>query len=512
MSDSSLANIIRNGAEAHPDKPAIICAETGNVHTYSALDENSNRVANALLALGIKADDRIAVLAKNTPQHFELLFGVAKIGAAFVGVNWRLSPSEAAAIVADSGAKFLLFGNEYAALLDQITLPAGCQALVLDGVSNNFDSYADWIANASISDSSNAVPAQNTCLHFYSSGTTGLPKGIELTNQNMKFLLAEGMTPVGADDNTVMLICGPLFHIGACGMSLLCLHNGGTVVLMKEVNLDQMVDLIPRYQATFLSLVPAMIRMLLNRPDIREVDLSSVKTIGYGASPIAAADLVEAKDVFKCDFVQAYGMTESAGLATILLPEDHISEGDAANLLNSCGRAAPGIELSIHNPETGEPLAEGDVGEIWMRGPNVMKSYWHNEAETEKALAGDGWLRSGDAGYLQNGYLYISDRIKDMIISGGENIYPAEVENVLMEHPHVKDVAVIGVPHPKWGETVKAIVVANDQAVDSEELIEFCRQRIARYKCPTSADWVEEIPRSAAGKIMKKELREQYQS
>jgi long-chain acyl-CoA synthetase len=247
-------------------------------------------------------------------------------------------------------------------------------------------------------------------------------------------------------------------------------------------------------------------------PGVDEADFSSLRIVVYGASPISEQVLAKAVTTFRCKFWQAYGLTETTGAVVNLAPEDHDVGGPHANRLRSCGVAGPGVELRIVDAATGVDVPSGEVGEIWIRSPQVMLGYWHLPEETEKALAEGGWFRSGDVGYLDpDGYLYIHDRVKDMIVSGGENVYPAEVENVLMAHPAVADVAVIGVPHDKWGETAKALVVrAAGVEVTDEELIDYCRQRLARYKCPTSVEWVESLPRNPSGKLLKKDLRAPY--
>jgi acyl-CoA synthetase (AMP-forming)/AMP-acid ligase II len=215
-------------------------------------------------------------------------------------------------------------------------------------------------------------------------------------------------------------------------------------------------------------------------------------------------------EVFGCDFIQVYGLTETTGGITCLPPEDHDPGGPRAYLLRSCGTAIANHDVAIYDAETLEPVADGDVGEIWVRGPQIMHGYWKNPQATEDAIRPDGWFRSGDAGYMKEGYLYIHDRVKDMIISGGENIYPAEIENVLMQHEQIADAAVIGVPSERWGETVKAIVTRTNDSLTEQAVIEYCRERLAGYKCPTSVDWMETIPRNPSGKILKVELRKPY--
>jgi long-chain acyl-CoA synthetase len=247
-------------------------------------------------------------------------------------------------------------------------------------------------------------------------------------------------------------------------------------------------------------------------PGVEDVDYSTLQVIAYGASPISEDLLVKCLGIFRCGFYQLYGLTETTGAIVNLAPEDHDLSGPNRHRLRSCGVPGPGVGLRIVDPETGADVPTGEVGEIWVSGPQVMKGYWNNDAATAEAVDTDGWFRSGDAGYLDDdGYLYIHDRVKDMIVSGGENVYPAEVENALMSHDGIADVAVIGVPHDKWGETAKAVVVRAAGAEPTEdEIIAYARERLARFKCPTSVDFIEVLPRNPSGKVLKKDLRAPY--
>jgi long-chain acyl-CoA synthetase len=251
-------------------------------------------------------------------------------------------------------------------------------------------------------------------------------------------------------------------------------------------------------------------QFLLAQPNVQEVDYSSLQAVVYGASPVSEDVLVGAMNTFKARFYQVYGLTETTGTVTLLMPEDHDPGGPRADLLRSCGKAVGGHELKIVSRETGVVLPDGEVGEICVRGPQIMRGYWRNDQATGESIAADGWFKSGDAGYLKDGFLFIHDRVKDMIISGGENIYPAEIENVLMSHSGIADAAVIGVPSERWGETVKAIITRKDLELTEEAIYAYCRQRLAAYKCPTSIDWMETIPRNPSGKILKTELRKTY--
>jgi acyl-CoA synthetase (AMP-forming)/AMP-acid ligase II len=308
--------------------------------------------------------------------------------------------------------------------------------------------------------------------------------------------------------DTVNLVCMPLFHIAGSGWGTVTHYRGGTIVVLRDVDVPKIFRLIPEHRITHAMFVPAVLQGMVAVPGVEGIDFSSLELIVYGASPITEAVLVKSMEVFGCQFMQAYGLTETTGAGTLLQPEDHDPGGDRAWLLRSCGRPPEGGEAKIVD-EAGNTCPDGTVGEICLKGPFNMKGYWRNEAATKKTFDGD-WFRTGDAGYMKDGYVFIHDRVKDMIISGGENIYPAEVENALMKHPEVADCAVIGVPSEKWGETVKAIVTPKSEALTEQALIEYCRGLLARYKCPTSVDWMETIPRNPSGKILKRELREPY--
>jgi long-chain acyl-CoA synthetase len=337
-----------------------------------------------------------------------------------------------------------------------------------------------------------------------------LPKGVELTHDNFLGLLNEGLAPMGLDADSVNLVCMPLFHIAGSGWGVVGQFEGAETILLRDVDLGEILRAIPEHRITHSLFVPAVLQFLLATPGVEDVDFSSMRRILYGASPISEEVLVNAMNTFGCEFMQAYGLTETTGAITLLAHEDHDPGGPKAHLLRSCGKAIAGAGIKIVDTESLSEVADGEVGEIWIKSRQNMKAYWKNDKATEETLVGDGWLRTGDAGYLREGYLYIHDRVKDMIISGGENIYPAEIENVLMKHPGISDVAVIGVPDERWGETVKAIITRSDPELTEQTTMEFCRTNLARYKCPTSIDWMDDIPRNPSGKILKTVLREPY--
>jgi long-chain acyl-CoA synthetase len=372
--------------------------------------------------------------------------------------------------------------------------------------------YESWVGAQPAEDPGVQSGPDDVAFQLYTSGTTGLPKGVMLTNNNLFALLPTAAPDWGFDENSVNLVAMPLFHIGGSGYATVGLFVGCHSILMREVDPVAMLQLIPEKGVTNLFAVPAVLQFMLMVPGVQDMDFSALRTIVYGASPISVEVLSKSIGVFGCNFIQAYGMTETTGAIVCLMPEDHDPHGPNAHRLRAAGKPMPGVELRVVSAETGEDAAVGSVGEIWARTGQNMKGYWQKPAETAATITPDGWLKTGDAGYFDDdGYLYIHDRVKDMIISGGENIYPAEIENALMSHPDVADVAAIGVPSDKWGETVKAIVVrAEGTDPSADDIVTFSRERLAGFKCPTSVEFVAELPRNPSGKILRRELRAPY--
>ncbi len=506
----TLGDLTRVHANERPEQTAMVYVNDGRCWTFAAMDAEANRVAQALLAEGIEPQDRIAYLDKNTPEYFLYLFGGAKINAVSVAVNWRLAPPEMEYILNNSEARILLVGEEFLEVLGKMTLTHITKIIVLGNPGDSVhQTYDQWLAGHSDDDPNLPVGGADTCYQLYTSGTTGLPKGVELTHANFLHCLNTSLDALEMDESTVNLVCMPLFHISGSGWGIIGLFNGAQTILLRDVDLPQILAVIPEYKVTHTIFVPAVLQFLLSMPETRKVDYSSLHSITYGASPITESVLVDAMQTFGCKFFQAYGLTETTGAITVLHHEDHDPGGPRANLLRSCGKAIEHHEIKIVDPESLADLADGEVGEIWVKGPQNMRGYWKNPEATASSFEGE-WFRTGDAGYMHDGYLFIHDRVKDMIISGGENIYPAEIENVLMKHAGITDAAVIGVPSERWGETVKAIITRSDENLTEQDVMEFCRTQLAGYKCPTSVDWIDELPRNPSGKILKVELRKPF--
>ncbi len=505
---ATLAELCRAQGAALGD--AVALRYGGDDLSYAEFDARASRVAQGLLALGLEPGTRIASLMKNNAAFYELLFGASKAGMVLVPVNWRLAPPEIEYIVKDSGAEALFVGAEYrglaAGLLDR--LPGVATVISIDGPHGDSPGYADWRDGQRRDDPGLPLRGEDTVVQMYTSGTTGHPKGTELTNANLTLEVEVGADGMNWSDRDVSLVVMPQFHIAGTAWGLIGLSMGARNVVLHDVDPAEILRLIERERVTRMFVVPAVILFMLQTPGCAETDFSSLDRIVYGASPINEGLLRQAQATIGCHLVQVYGLTETTGAITLLSPEDHRSD-DPKRLL-SCGRPLRTVELRVVDPE-GNDLPPGEVGEVICRTPLNMKGYFNNPEATAKALR-DGWFHTGDAGYLDaDGYLYIHDRVKDMIVSGGENIYPAEVESAIFDHPGVADVAVIGVPDPKWGETVKAIVVrAPDADVDERAIVDHAAERIARYKLPTSVDFVDELPRNPSGKILKRELRKPF--
>ena len=507
----TIVDIVRRWARQTPDRPMITYGDTTS--TWAEGDRESNRVANGLVAEGVTDQDRVAFIDKNGPAYFDIVFGGGKVNAVNVGVNWRLAAPEMAQVINDAKAKVLFVGADFLGHLAKMEdqLESVTKIIVIDADHPKHERFDAWKARHDTTDPGAQPGPDDVALQLYTSGTTGLPKGVMITNAN--FACLDGLAgAVGLRDQSVNLVVMPLFHIAGSGWALVGLLKGAHSIILREVDPKGILDAIPRHGVTDILLVPAALMLLLADPACATTDFSTLRSFVYGASPITDKVLVQGINTLKCGFYGVYGLTETSGGITCLYPDDHDPGGPHAGRLRSIGKPFGHVEIRIVDTATGEDQPTGVVGELWTRSAQNMKGYWGKPEETARTIDADGWLRTGDAGYFDaDGFIYLHDRVKDMIVSGGENIYPAEVENVLMSHPSVADVAVIGVPDERWGETVKAIVVVTAGAtLDEAELTAFARERLAHFKCPTSYDTIDALPRNPSGKILKRELREPY--
>jgi len=485
----TLPELIRWRARRHPDLPAV--SEPGRTLTWRELDAGTTALANGLRTLGVQPGDRVAILDKNSVAYLELMLAVAKVGAVSAPVNWRLAPPEVRVVVDESQAPLCVAGDEFAGHVEGVA----ARVLRFDEVPRapGPDPYGDTESGAVV-------------WQLYTSGTTGIPKGAMLTHDN----LYAGWPSILLEcpemrEGSRALVAMPMYHIGGCGWAGAALYAGSTLVVVREIVPQHLLQTIVDERVECGFLVPAVLLFLSQLPGVESADFSNLRRILYGASPITPELLTRCIDLFKCEFTQVYGLTETTGAISALQHRDHHGE-----LLLSCGRPMLGTRVRVVDLD-GNDLPAGEVGELLIAGKQLMRGY-HNRPDDTAAVIRDGWFHSGDAATLDaDGYIFIRDRIKDMIVSGGENVYPIEVESVIAEHPAVADVAVIGVPDHRWGETVKAVVVLREGAtLEEAELIAFCRPRLAGFKCPTSLDVVASIPRNPTGKILKRELREPY--
>jgi long-chain acyl-CoA synthetase len=512
----TVAGLMRHLAGVQPDHEMLVVGDVRR--TWGEEYALCCRVAQACRRDGVGVDDRLAFLDRNGLPYFDVLFGGAFIGAVNVAVNWRLAPREMAAIIDDSLAELLFVHTDYLPALSEMEggLPAVRRIIVLGDTTACNDpravAFDEWIEGCPAEDPGHVGRPEDICMQLYTSGTTGLPKGVMLSNTNLSTAISEAGHTFAITDDTVSLVAMPLFHIGGSGWALCAMSRGGRSVILRDVDPNLLLSLIADERITEMFVVPAVLMLLLATPAIASTDLSSLRYIFYGASPISEDVLVRCMSTFGCGFCQVYGMTETTGAITALQAHDHDPDGPRRGLLRSAGKPHPHVEIRVVDPDSGDDAVLGLVGEIWTRSPYNMAGYWRKPDETARSVDADGWLRTGDAGYLDaEGYVYLHDRMKDMIVSGGENVYPAEVENVLLFHAAIQDAAVIGVPDDKWGETVKAIVVLVPEAtLDAAGIIEHCRQNLAHYKCPTSVETIDVLPRNPSGKILKRELRAPY--
>jgi acyl-CoA synthetase (AMP-forming)/AMP-acid ligase II len=477
-------------------------------------------VANGLAAFGVRPGSRIASLDQNSDRYFEVLFGAAKIGAVLVSVNWRLAPPEIAYILNDARAEVIFIGRRFMGLLKPLLgeLKHLRHVVVMDGPDDGWEGYENWVERQSDADPQYKGSPDETVVQMYTSGTTGHPKGVQLSHKatwaldRNRSLLKERDPQLAWNDwapDDVSLLTMPTFHISGTGWGIVGLYNGTNSIILTEFEPGQVLKIMETAGISRVVLVPAAIQLLLRHPECAKTDFSALKFLLYGASPIPLDLLREAVAMFNCDFIQLYGMTETCGAISYLPAEDHDLGG--TKRMRSAGKAITGVTIEIRDGE-GNVLPAGVDGEIWIKTDSLMNGYWNLPDATAETMTDDGWVRTGDGGYLdEDGYVFVRDRVKDMIVSGGENIYPAEVESAIYGHPDVAEVAVIAVPDEKWGEAVKAIIVLKPGASpDAQAVIDFTRNRIAGYKLPKSIDFVTELPRNGTGKVLKRELRKKY--
>lgn len=485
-----------------PNREGLVCESVRR--TFSELNARANRLAHAMQALGIGHGDRVGMLALNEPEYYDLYFGLAKIGAILVPVNYRLAAPEMQYILSDSGVSVLIFSQEYLEIVDssRSDLSVKEYITIADSPPDWAKSYESVIMEHPYTEPVIIGGDDDTLTILYTSGTTGQPKGAELTHRNYFWTSINMLTTFGETGEN-FLIALPLFHIGALAGPPHFVHTGKKAVLLRSFNPQRFLELLQEEKIHGFGSVPALLSFLKLVPNFEKYDWSSVRIILVYAAPVPV-NLINEYAKANIEIRQLYGLTECTGPGSVIDPENAVIKA------GSCGLPFFHVDIRLVDSQ-GVDVQSGEMGEVIMKGPGIMKGYWNRPKETSETIK-DQWLHTGDIAQMDDdGFLYIRDRKKDMIISGAENIYPAEIENSLLANPKIQDVAVIGFPDEKWGEAVKAIVVMKEgEELTEEELIQWCDGKIGKYKIPKKVEFTDNIPRTLTGKILKRELRDQY--
>mgnify|MGYP001807537190 CR=1 FL=1 len=512
MTDPALnviGDLYRRNAALYGDKPAFIMP-TGRTRSFAEGYDRATRLGNALLARGLMPGDRVGILSRNRIEYIEA-YGVSAAGLIALPLNWRLAPRELQVVLENAQPAALIVDPSFLPVVDELraALPFVHTFLALDEAADGYDRYEDLMASGSPQPSGVAVSPDATACLLYTSGTTGAPKGAELTHRGLLLNCASAiaeMFQLSAVDVTLAPM--PFFHVGGMWYHLFPSFAAGcTTVIMPQFDPQGVLTLMAQHRVTNTHLVPTMIHALLEQPNLRSFDLSALRVMYYAASSMPTETLKRATATFACDFAQGYGSTE-AGMVTCLTPEDHRkARGGRDDLLLSCGRQLTNVEVRIAPPDNSE---DDSVGEILVNSPMTMARYWCNTDATAATIQ-EGWLRTGDLGRMDDdGYLYILDRKSDMIVTGGENVYPREVEDILLQDADILEVAVFDLPDARWVQKVVAAVVPRNAALDPEALLMRVKQKLAGYKCPKQIFVTDSLPKNAAGKVLRKVLRESY--
>lgn len=502
-----------------PERPAIIFED--NQFSFGHLQERVNQLANALAERGIETGDRIATMQVNCHQSIELYFAAAQLDAVYVPLNFRAKTEELDQMVGIAQPSLIFIGERYLSLVQESINNSRLsldQVVLLDGTPPEGASSYDKLLQSGSEEQMHFPEGdgEDTTVIMFTAGTTGVPKGVMLSHDSFASYLLATVSPAAPDIEETNLITVPFYHIAGLQAALAAVYGGRTLVVMRQFEPQEWLNLAQDHRANRAMLVPTMLKRLMDHPRFHQFDLSSLTVITYGAAPMPLPVIQQAiKEFPNARFINAFGQTETASTITMLPPEDHILDGTSDEIdqklrrLTSIGKPLDDVEVMIVSEE-GTPVPTGEVGEIVARGPRMMRGYWQQEAATRDAIR-SGWVYTGDLAYQdEDGYIYLAGRAKDFIKRGGEMISPEEVEQVLISHPGVDDAAVIGVPDLEWGEEVRAVVVRRSPNVDEKSLMEHCHQRLSSFKQPRSVVFVDELPRNAMGKVLKRDLREQF--
>lgn len=507
---NNIGLLLSKRATINPDREAYVDSASGLRLSFGELNLRCNRVANSLLKLGVKPGDRVALALMNSAEFVESYFAIAKIGGIVVPLNWRLVPDELEFILKDSGSSTLIFGEEFIDTFtdlhnrgDKTDVTEWIQVASASAENNFAADYVDFRDSGSPEEPAIGACDDELLYIMYTSGTTGLPKGVVHSHNTSLWALFTFAASCDLRDADRYLVALPLFHVGSLIPITLNIYRGVTSVVMREFDPQRAWELIQEEKITNSLLVPAMLNFMEQVPDVAQYDYSSLRWIQSGASPLPVSLIQKYADM-ELDIHQIYGLTESCGPACVISAENALSK------IGSTGRAFFHTEVRVVG-EDGVDCQPNIQGEVWVSGKHIMVEYWNRPEATAATITADGWLRTGDVASVDDeGFIYIQDRMKDMIISGAENVYPAEIENVILTHAGVAEVAVIGQPSVKWGESPLAVVVRKNGDLSEQDILRHCDGKMARFKLPKAAVFIEAIPRNANGKVLKRELRVQF--